>query len=334
MPLLSDIGVVYDEMFLQHGSPQHPERPERLVAIVAHLQSEGLWDAVGRLEPRPAPLEAIEAVHDPDYVALVREVCEAGGGHLDIETPLSAQTYDAARLAVGAAMAAADAVVTGRARSCFALVRPPGHHATRGCCMGFCVFNNVAIAAEHSLREHRLRRVAIVDWDLHHGNGTQDAFFARGDVLYVSIHQHPKYPGTGMRDEIGVADGEGATVNIPLPAGAGDEEYLRAFADIVAPILQQYEPQLILVSAGFDAHFADPIGGMLMTSRGFADLARVVRDVAAKACDGRLALVLEGGYDLDGLAASVAAVLRQLAGVDVRGLRTEVPPAHPRQRAR
>ena len=226
------------------------------------------------------------------------------------DTVISPGSYDAAMLAAGAATAAVDAVMEG-ARAAFALVRPPGHHARYNSAMGFCLFNNMAVAAQHAVKKYGLERVMIVDWDVHHGNGTQDYFYERDDVLFFSSHRYPFYPGTGAANETGRGKGEGYTVNVPLPAGTGDGRYKEVFDDVVAPLARRYRPQLILVSAGYDAHLADPLGGMAVSVAGFSEMARTVRSLADEIaeCEGRVAAVLEGGYNVEALAASVMATI-------------------------
>ena len=257
------------------------------------------------LTPEPADLDAILTVHAPHVVDLVQRAARQGGAWLDPDTYVSADSYEVALLAAGGACRAVDAVMTGEAPRAFAFVRPPGHHAEPDRSMGFCLFNNIAIAAEHALNAHGLERVAIVDWDVHHGNGTQAAFWRRPDVLFISLHQYPFYPGSGSASERGAGAGEGYTLNIPLPAGSNDEVYLTRFTDTVVPALHAFAPQLILVSAGFDAHADDPLAMMRVTTDAFADWARLLKDAATDLCDGRLVLVLEGGYNLRALGESV-----------------------------
>jgi len=233
---------------------------------------------------------------------------------LDADTAISPGSIPAARLAVGAAVEAVTAVVRGTARRAFALVRPPGHHAEVDHAMGFCLFNNIAIAAAHAREELGCRRILILDWDVHHGNGTQHAFFNQPDVLFFSTHRYPFWPGSGDLHEIGTDAGIGFTINVPMPPGCGDAEYRAVFEDLLVPVAEAFEPEVVLVSAGFDAHVRDPLGGMLVSTAGFASLCGVVRDLADRLCEGRLALVLEGGYDYTALADSVYACVEVLAG--------------------
>ena len=316
------IAFAFDEIFLQHGVDWHPESRRRLEAVISRLQSAGMIEKLEPLQFSPASSDEIALVHDRGYIEEIRRVSQAGGDALDADTIATEATWPAALAAAGACMAAARQVLSGDLDAAFCAVRPPGHHATPYQAMGFCFFNNVALAAEAALREGA-SRVAIIDWDVHHGNGTQEIFYHRGDVLYISIHQayHEGalgvfYPGTGTIDEMGVDAGFGKTINIPLPAQAIDQDYLDAFAQVVLPALRRFRPDIILISAGYDAHYADPLAGMLLTTRAFHSLTRMVRDAAADLCDGRLVLVLEGGYDLDALASSVHDTLRAMMGQD------------------
>lgn len=288
----------------------HPEAPDRLVAA-----SAALADAPGLTwrSPSPATRDAVRRVHSDAHV---RRIDEHRGERaaLDPDTSVSEGSVDAAYLAAGAMIDAVNAVMAGEHDSAFALVRPPGHHAEAQAAMGFCLFNNVAVGAEHALAEHGLERVLIVDWDVHHGNGTQHSFFGRSDVLFVSLHQFPFYPGTGGLREIGTGPGEGYNVNVPLMPGCGDADYRAAFRDVVVPIADAFAPQLVLVSAGFDAHRLDPLAGMRVTEEGFADLAATVAGIAARHAGGKLVLTLEGGYDLGALGRSVRAAVDVLTG--------------------
>jgi acetoin utilization deacetylase AcuC-like enzyme len=262
-------------------------------------------------------LDLLSQVHDPTYIRAVDEVARAGGGYWDLDTHISEGSYEAALLAAGAAAAAVDAAIAGTPS--FALVRPPGHHALRESAMGFCLFNNVAVAAQHAVSAHGLSRVMVVDWDVHHGNGTQDAFYDRADVLFFSSHRYPFYPGTGALEEAGEGAGRGYTVNVPLPGGLDDAGYRRVFEQVVAPLAHRYRPELIVVSAGYDSHLADPLGGMAVTVAGFSEMARMVIGLAREIteCQGRLAAVLEGGYNVSALAASVAATIAAFGGESI-----------------
>ncbi|MBI5495935.1 MAG: histone deacetylase [Deltaproteobacteria bacterium] len=294
-----------------HPGAGHPERAERLGTILSVLRGEPVavtaWE-----DARPVDDAALRRVHS---AALVEQVLSARGRHdaLDPDTATSPRSVDAALLAAGAAVQAVDAVLDGRAENAFALVRPPGHHATPTRAMGFCFFNNLAIGAAHAV-SRGIARVLVVDWDVHHGNGTQDAFYARRDVLFMSTHQYPFYPGSGDVTETGAGDGAGFTVNAPLPAGCDDADYAAVFAEVLLPIAEAFRPELVMVSAGFDAHRDDPLGGMELTTEGFTALCGAVREVARRHAAGKMVLCLEGGYDLDALAQSVRGCVSVLAG--------------------
>ena len=299
--------------FREHDTGGHPENAGRLVAIDAALERLGLLDGRPDLPFTMASDEALARVHDPRYVAALREFAARGGGMLDADTIVGPNSAAIAALAAGAGIAAVDAVLDGRIARAFVLARPPGHHATPARGMGFCLFNTIAVAAAHAL-SRGLERVLIVDWDVHHGNGTQDAFSATDQVLFCSLHQSPLYPGTGSAAERGEGRGEGYTINVPLPAGADDAAYLDVFDQVILPAARAYRPQLVLVSAGFDAHAADPLANMRLSEQGFAAMARRVVEIADEFAGGRIVAFLEGGYDPDALAASVVATLAVLDG--------------------
>ncbi len=302
--------LIYSKRFRDHDTGSHPENAYRLEAIYRRLRESGLLEGRPIYEAIDGSVDDLLLVHDPEYVRLVEHLANAGGGYLDADTVVSHQSYEIARLAAGASVQAVDLVLNGDVRRAFAFPRPPGHHACRAQGMGFCLFNNVAIAARHAIDRRGLFRVAIVDWDVHHGNGTQAMFLDTDQILYVSLHQWPLYPGTGRPQEAGVRYGFGYTVNVPMTSGAGDAEYLSALDEIVLPKLFDFHPELILVSAGFDAHEGDPLASMSVTTEGFAAMARRVRDVADRLCDGRVVAILEGGYNPVTLAESVEAVIR------------------------
>lgn len=310
----SQTALVTSRIFLEHETGDHPERPARLEAILRYLERTGRLDDRRLVEPDPADEETIALVHDRAYIEELRAFAARGGGWLDADTVVSPRSFDVARLAVGAAVTAVELVLRSEAPRAFALVRPPGHHAEPDRGMGFCLFNNIAVAAAWALQRHGLERVAIIDWDVHHGNGTQAAFYRTDRVLFVSIHQWPLYPGTGRADEIGEGPGRGYTLNLPLPPRSDDTAYLRAFDEQIEPRVRAYRPQLLLVSAGYDAHYADPLAAMAVTEQGFGAMAGRVLAWAREWCDGRLVLVLEGGYNLSALASSVAATLDALDG--------------------
>jgi acetoin utilization deacetylase AcuC-like enzyme len=313
-------GLVYHPDCLRHDTgPWHPEGPERLRAVLSHLDRTGLRGALTPIPARDAEPGWLTAVHRPEHVAQVEAACRmARGRHvfLDHETPVSEGSWDAIRKAAGGALAAVDKVMAGEVRNAFCLIRPPGHHAEPDRVMGFCLINNVAVAARYVQRRHGLARVAILDFDVHHGNGTQAAFWSDPSVLYGSIHQYPFYPGTGAASERGGGAGEGFTLNCPLAAGGGDKAFEDALENVLLPAAEAFGPDFVLVSAGFDAHPADPLGSMAVTEAGFKRLTRGIRRLADAKCGGRLVSVLEGGYDLDALGACVAAHLEALMEIE------------------
>jgi acetoin utilization deacetylase AcuC-like enzyme len=300
--------------FLDHDTGRgHPERPARLGAVLDGARRGDLADAVIEVEPRPATREELVAVHPAGFLDALERFCGAGGGDIDPDTAVVPASWDAALLAAGAGLDAADRLLAGEGEAAFCAVRPPGHHATPTRSMGFCLLNNVAIVA--ATLAARGERVLVLDWDAHHGNGTQEAFWTDGRVLYVSLHQYPLYPGTGRMDDVGAGAGAGATINIPLPSGATGDVYLAAMDEVVVPAAEAFRPAWLLVSAGFDAHRADPLTGLGLTSGDFADLTARAMQLAPA---GRRLFFLEGGYDLEALADSTAATIGQLVGVTDR----------------
>ncbi len=293
-----------------HTGPRHPERPARFDAALDALEGLDLL----KLEPRLATEDELSLCHSLPYIRLVEREVMTGFHELSTgDTIISARSLDAALRATGGALNAIDAVMTGQAQNAFCIVRPPGHHATPIRGMGFCLFNTIAIAARYAQRKYGLHRVMIADWDVHHGNGTQDIFYSDGTVFFFSTHQHPWYPGTGAPDETGEGPGLGTTLNCPFPAGSGRKEILGAFQEKLMPAAQSFKPDLVLISAGFDSRIGDPLGNFMLTDTDFADLTRVMREIANKHAGGRLASVLEGGYSLEGLAAGVRAHVQALA---------------------
>ena len=307
-------GFLYDAIYLKHDTGAgHPERPERLTAIVDRLEQKGVLQHLVRLKPAAASLEWITTVHTPEYVERVKQSCQAGARYVDTpDAPTSRDSYEVALNAVGGVQAAIDAVMDGKVRNAFCAVRPPGHHALKDKSMGFCLFNNVAIAAKYIQKKHKLGKVLIVDWDVHHGNGTQAMFYDDPTVFYFSTHQSPFYPGTGGADERGTGKGLGFTRNVPLAAGGGDAEYKKAFLEELKPAAAAFQPDFVLVSAGFDSAKGDLLGRMKLTPEGFAELTRIVKGIAVQYCQGRLVTILEGGYNLESLAASAEAHVRVL----------------------
>ena len=312
------LGYFYSDIFLQHAQPGHPESPQRLEAILESWEDAGLLKQLRALTPQPATEAQLLAVHSPRHLNLIRAANERGGAMLDADTFMNQHSREAAYLAAGAAIGAVDAVMQGELDTSFALVRPPGHHATRDLAMGFCIFNNVAVAAQHALDRYGLERVLIVDFDVHHGNGTQDIFYESPQVLYFSTHRYPFYPGSGHWRDTGLGVGKGLTVNVPLPHSVGDRMFAHIFDDLLYPVAERYQPQLVLVSAGYDAHWDDPLGAlMLLTTEGYAYLVRVLQRIARDFCDGRIAFILEGGYHLEALANSATATVCALLGEQV-----------------
>jgi acetoin utilization deacetylase AcuC-like enzyme len=374
--MTTDLSLLYDPIVLEHRPGRgHPERPERVEAIMQTLRQSDIWDQVVHVPVRPATHDELLRVHSAEHVAHVEQVCRDGGGVLDAgDTIASAGSGDAALAAAGAAIGAVDAVMTGNGESSqgianiegvsdtgsrqarrptisggrgnasqkhsttcretlaevsplstpssqlasFAVVRPPGHHATPTEPMGFCLFNNVAVAAAHAMAVHGVERILLVDFDVHHGNGTQDAFYNDPRVLFFSAHQHPAYPGTGALHETGGGDGRGYTINVPVPAGVGDDGYDRIFDTVLQPAADRFQPQLVLVSAGYDAHWRNGayVGGIdeRVTIAGFTAMARKLQAIAVDHCQGRIAAVLEGGYDLESLGLGVLATLKAWLG--------------------
>jgi acetoin utilization deacetylase AcuC-like enzyme len=302
------VSFVYNDLFLQHKPPVgHPERPDRLRSIVSHLKSCGHWDSLNHRTPTTTTEDRILSVHTQQHLETIKRVCTSGGGLLDEgDTHAVPESFEVAMLAAGSVINAIDIVLGDQAAAAFCAVRPPGHHAERDRPMGFCLFNNVAIGARYAQQKHAIERVAILDWDVHHGNGTQHVFEADPTVLYVSLHQYPFYPGTGAQSEQGIGKGKGYTMNFPLPAGTGEDKYISVFTNEIVPALSRYQPELLLISAGFDAHRDDPLGGMALSEGSFSKMTVLVKNVAP------LVSVLEGGYHLEALGLSVEAHLRAL----------------------
>ncbi len=309
-------GVVFSETFKEHRTGDgHPESPSRMGAVSRAMAAPSLSGRLTSLAPRRATRDEILLVHSDRHYEEILATREAERTYLDEDTVTSAESAEIALLAVGSVLTAVDAVWENEVDNAFALVRPPGHHAKPDKAMGFCLFNNVAIAAQHVLRAHAAKRILVVDFDLHHGNGTQKAFYTSPEVLYVSTHQWPYYPGTGGVKEVGKDAGEGFTLNVPMPAGMGDVEMVQIFREIVGPVGREFAPDLILISAGFDAHEADPLGGMRVTHVGYAALASQILHIAEDSCGGKAVFALEGGYNLPNLERAVASVLEVLVGL-------------------
>ena len=296
-----------DDLFFEHNTGRgHPENARRLSAIRTKLEQQSYYREFLTLPRRFATPEEIALVHHGSYVESLRKFCAASGGHLDGDTVVSADSYEAARLASGAGLAAADEILAENLDRAILLIRPPGHHSLPERAMGFCLFNNVALTARY-LRSKGVERVAILDWDVHHGNGTEAVFYEDPSVFFTSLHQYPFYPGTGAAEDVGVKEGVDTTLNCPMPAGAGDAEYRRAFADRILPALVSFSPDILLISAGFDAHRRDPLASINLSTEAFAWMTETVLAFAAEHCRGRVVSFLEGGYDPEALAQSVEA---------------------------
>ena len=308
------VGLVYDPIYLKHDTGRHVESAVRLVEVHRLLDEVDLTQKLIALPAKPAKDAELLLVHSPQHISRIKDTAERGGGWLDPDTVMSPASYEVALYAAGGVIEAVEAVVNGGLNSAFALVRPPGHHATYHRAMGFCLFNNIAIGAKYALNTLKLDRILIADFDVHHGNGTQETFYADPQVLYFSTHQYPFYPGTGAVEESGVGEGEGATVNVPLPAWCGDEQYLTVFEEILAPLAQRFRPQLVLVSAGYDPHWADQISLMQLSVAGFAQITTILARLAGELCSGRIVFTLEGGYNTKALANSIKATLEVLLG--------------------
>lgn len=311
-------GFLYDARFLDHDAGRgHPERSERLVSTMTWLESRHWFGDLVRIDPVMADPAWIETVHDAGYIARAEEACRSGAPFLDVaDVGISRRSSDVARLATGGALALADRIAAGDVANGFALSRPPGHHAERGMALGFCLFNNVAVAARYLQRAHGVDKVLILDFDVHHGNGTQHTFEEDPSVMYASIHQYPYYPGTGAASETGIGRGSGATVNCPVPAGAGDEAYVQAFNERIIPAADAFAPEWVILSAGFDAHAADPLAQVRVSTECFGWMTGQIVELADRHAGGRVLSMLEGGYNVDVLPRCVEAHLAVLASID------------------
>ncbi len=312
MSVKEPITLVYDQDYLIHTQGQHPERKERLEHIISALENKALQGKYQLVKPLPASVDQVALVHDRSYISSLEEACRSGKQFLDMDTYIVPESYRIALLSAGGALTGLENITSPDGKKAFIFNRPPGHHAEKGRAMGFCLFNNIAIAAKVARRDYGINRIAIVDWDVHHGNGTQNSFFDSENVLFISTHQSPAYPGTGHFSEVGRAEGEGYTVNVPLPAGCGDAEYKIVFNKVVIPILDQYQPELILVSAGQDAYHKDPLASMSLTFNGYYYMADALAKTAERWSDGRMLLCLEGGYHFEGQAGAIVQVLNAI----------------------
>jgi acetoin utilization deacetylase AcuC-like enzyme len=305
---MDEIAYYYPEGHQKHLEYGHPERPERIEVIVESLKEEGHWSKYLHVLPSAVPAEVLENVHSSAYLNVLQMTCRRGS-HLDADTYTTPDSWDIAINTAGGAITVARSVWSRQSRRGFALTRPPGHHATRGQGMGFCLLNNIAIAAEYLVQKVGVKRIAIIDLDLHHGNGTQDIFWRRGDIFYMSTHQSPLYPGSGFIDEVGVGEGEGTTANFPLPPKSGDEAFKTIVGQLIIPLLDRFQPEIILVSYGFDTHWSDPLGHLLLSASGYGGIIRQLTSWADINCDGKIALFLEGGYSLEAASSCSRAVL-------------------------
>lgn len=315
---MTDTIICYDPIFEEHDTGfGHPERPERLPASFDALRSSGLLEKVDTVSPRDATREEIELIHAPAYVDHVKAVADKGGGRLDMDTSVSPASYRAALKAAGALVDSVDGCLREDFRRTFCMVRPPGHHALPSRGMGFCLFNNIAIGARYAIKEKGLERVMIVDWDAHHGNGTQDVFYEDDTVLYTSLHQYPHYPGTGWVDETGKGKGKGYTINVPFPAGTGEDLYMEAFDRLLIPAGTRFQPDLLMVSAGYDSHAGDLLCSMRLTDSSYRRMTDALLELAERFCNGRLIVTIEGGYNLKAMADSVVQTIGSMAGEEI-----------------
>ncbi len=291
--------IIYDDIYLKHDTgPDHPENSARIINTIEHLRSANCWQKLDIKKPRAATEAEVSAIHSTSQIEQIAEIARSGGGYLDPDTYVSSDSYEAALNAAGAPLTAIDLIMDKKVDNAFCLVRPPGHHATPEKGMGFCLFNNVAIAAKYIQSRYSLDRIVIIDWDVHHGNGTQDAFYDDPSVMYFSMHRYPFYPGTGAEEETGKDSGSGFTINIPLSYNTEPQEYLKFFEEILEKRIKPFKPQFILISSGFDAYRLDPISGLSLEASDYNKLTKLTQNVAKDCCDGRIVSCLEGGYHL------------------------------------
>jgi acetoin utilization deacetylase AcuC-like enzyme len=324
-------GFVYSPVYLKHNTGNHPENPSRLTAILYWIEKERLRERLININPYYATLEHISWVHDKEYIGYVERICNSFADrnksdnmingppsptmNLAADTVISADSFEVSLLSAGGVLSGIDKIFKGEVNNVFCAVRPPGHHAENDRAMGFCIFNNIAIGAKYAQKKYGVKKVFILDWDVHHGNGTQNAFYDDPAVFYASIHQQHLYPGTGASDETGSGDGRGFTINFPIPSGQGDREYITIFKEKIYPFIISYKPELLMLSSGFDAHLSDPLGGMNVTSKGFGEFTEIICSAVDEVCQGRLVSVLEGGYNLEALGESVVFHIKSLMGL-------------------
>ncbi len=313
---MKSTAYLWNEIYLQHETgPFHPEKPKRLSAINRVVKKADWYNDLLMVKPVLPELEHIESIHSKEYISRVKKTVEKGKKYLDSpDTAICEKSYEVALYAVGGALGVCDMVMKGEAKNGFCAVRPPGHHAEYDYAAGFCLFNNIAIAARYIQREYGVKKIAIVDWDVHHGNGTQHSFESDNSILFISLHQYPHYPGTGSKDETGKGKGEGFTLNIPMHAGSDDVDYMNAFKRLIIPALNKFEPEVILISAGFDGHFSDPLSSIDLSTDAYYEFTKLIMDTACKHSQERIIAFLEGGYNLTALADSVEKVIGALSG--------------------
>jgi len=309
------VGLIYDPIYLKHDTGAHVENSSRLVDTIGLLRKSNIMEKLIALPVKAASIEELALAHSRNHISRVQSTATGCGCWLDGDTYASPASYEVALHAVGGTLRGLDAVMAGDVSHAFAVVRPPGHHATTGEAMGFCLFNNIAIAAKYAQNNYKLERILLVDFDVHHGNGTEEIFYSDPGVLYFSTHQYPWYPGTGAIYDDGSGEGKGFTANVPLPAYCGDKEYLRVYKEILVPLAKRFQPQLILVSAGYDCHWADQLSLMQVTVAGFAGIVGIIKQLADELCQGKLLLSLEGGYHLEALSHSIKATFEKLLGI-------------------
>jgi acetoin utilization deacetylase AcuC-like enzyme len=307
-------GLVYDPIYLAHKTGNHPERPERVSETMRRFEATGLLGRLRLIKPRAATLEELLMVHGEEMVEAVFAECDSGGGFMDMDTPVSSRSGEAALKAVGGLFEAADRILAGEVDNAMALVRPPGHHATPTQSMGFCLFNNVALCARHLQKRHGLERILIVDWDVHHGNGTQEIFYDDPTVLYFSTHRYPFYPGTGSAEETGTGRGKGFTINRPMASDVKADEFMRRFREVIEGPAADFRPEFVLISAGFDGYVGDPLGAFCLDAPEFAEMTRLVKALADGSAKGRILSALEGGYDLSALPSLIEVHVKALMG--------------------
>jgi len=314
---LANTGIIYHTDYLEHETGNHPENKKRLIVTMDFLEKKGVLNRpeIKLFSPEKAAIDTVALNHSMEYIEYVRYVSERGGGMLDPDTVVSDKSFEVALRAVGGAITAAEKIRNGEVNNSFALVRPPGHHATHGHGHGFCIFNNIAILSRYMIKNWGTKRILIVDFDAHHGNGTQDSFYDTPSVLYFGLQQWGIYPGSGWYQEIGEKEGKGYTVNVPLPWGTDDESYLFALRELLYPVADQYNPEFILVSAGFDSHYSDMLTSMNISSVGHGKIMETILDVAKQKCNGKVAVLLEGGYNLNAVPRSIFNVLSHMANL-------------------